>query len=186
MAIEIPPADIRDYLKAYKLGCAFVIEARGAGIQLGAGRELPRGVRIVQAWWTDSPTSARDVIAVALQSDLRAARRVGPFLAVAPAAGCAAVEAAASRLAIRLGPHDATVSKAKDCVARLDEALQRARSSGELKHFNSEFRRRRERAALSNAVFMSYPQALSKYRTAVAAAIAGELAPIEIVAKVFD
>jgi hypothetical protein len=71
-------------------------------------------------------------------------------------------------------------------VGRLNAILDQAKERGDLRSFNREFSRRRQLAALSRVGFMTYGQALNRYRALVASTIAGNVSPIEIMAKVFD
>jgi hypothetical protein len=82
-------------------------------------------------------------------------------------------------------PNAAVLAKAKATVGRLDAALEKARSGGELQDFNAEYRRRRRMAAAARVSFPSYPVVLARYRSALASAISGSMAPQEIMAAVF-
>jgi hypothetical protein len=179
MPIELPSRAVVDYLKSFNIAAVFIIASR-AGIQIGAGRELPSGC--ASAWWCQHLVDAKHVVDVALACDLRRAPRRGPFFAVPPAVGCAAVEASAARLGIALAGHDATLAKARACVGRLDAGLARAKAAGDLRDFNREFQRRRRMAGGS---FPSYQQMLDRYRTALASSIAGSIPPGEIIRAVF-
>jgi hypothetical protein len=179
--MPIPPLDraIADYLKSFDLAAVFIISTR-AGIQLGAGRELPR---CEAAWWCQQVVDAHMVVDLAVRCDLRTAPRKGRFLAVPEPVGAAAVRSAAGRLGVSLSDHAAVLAKAGAAVMRLNGALAEARDRGDLQSFNRIYRERRQRAG---GRFMSYDQALAKYRAGLASSIAGNAVPWEIIRTVFD
>jgi hypothetical protein len=68
-------------------------------------------------------------------------------------------------------------------VGRLNGHLDRAKADGSLRDFNREFQRRRRMAGGS---FMSYQEALARYRAGLASALAGGTVPEDIIRAVFD
>jgi hypothetical protein len=118
--MPIPPLDraLCDYLKSFDIAAVFIIASR-AGIALGAGRELPGGLRIEAAFWCQQLVDAHHVVDVALACDLRTAVRRGRFLAVPAPVGCAAVRDAAGRLGVSLSENEAVLARAAAAVRRL-------------------------------------------------------------------
>jgi hypothetical protein len=62
----------------------------------------------------------------------------------------------------------------------------RRKASGGLHHFNRAFRERRRAAAATGVVFPVYAKMPARYRAALAASIVGNVAPDEVMGRVFD
>ena len=82
------------------------------------------------------------------------------------------IVAAAAQLGIAHA-HDEAVTRARAAVARINAVLNAAHDRGDLKFFNSEFRRRRMAARAAGVSFMSYATAMQRLRKELACVAAG-------------
>ena len=149
---------VRDYLAAFDLRAVFV--APGGDVRVG----LDSGVAD-SAWWT----GRRDAHRVA-----RRARSTVPI----------DIPAATAQLGILLTEHDEAVARARAAVTRINATLAAAHARGDLRFFNSEFRRRRAAARAAGVSLMRYAEAMRRLRRELACVAAGRILA-GVVARVF-
>lgn len=149
---------VRDYLATFDVRAIFV--APNGDVRVG----LDPGVALA-AWWT----GRRDAHRVA-----RRARGMAPV----------DIPAAAAQLGIPLTEHAVATARARAAVTRISVVLAAAHDRGDLKFFNSEFRRRRTAARAAGERFMSYAEAMRRLRRELACVAAGRITAL-MVARVF-
>jgi hypothetical protein len=150
---------IRDYLAAFDLAAVFI--APGGDVLVG----LDPGA-VDAAWWT----TRRDAH--------RVARR-------AKAMSKPDILAAARDLDVALTEHRVAVRRARAAVERIGVVLTAAQNNGDLKFFNSEYRRRRVAARAAGRRFMTYTVAVRRLRAALAGAAAKGEVTAGVLAQVF-
>lgn len=126
----------RAYLRAQGIA---VIAVTADGV-VKIARDIARIHKPVAAWWCE-PAGAV------------------PLLKHCRESGSNDVPAAARELCIILTPHDRVAARAAVYVARIDDALLRAKRCGLLGEFNGAYRRARRAARAEGRGFMSYATA---------------------------
>ena len=140
---------VRDYLAAFDLRAVFVAPA--GDVRVG----LDPGVADA-AWWT----GWRDAH--------RVARRAAHMKTTD-------ILAAAADLDIAVTPHARAMARAQAAVGRIDARLAEAQANGDLRFFNSEFKRRRLEAAAAGQHFVSYSDATRRLLRELAGIAAGKI-----------
>jgi hypothetical protein len=144
MSVPKIPARVRNYLFTFG-STSIAVTARGALVLTPdpAGHEA--------AWWLKRVDAQRLLAACYVKGD---------------------VEAAAKRLQIPLTSHEVAVMRADQRLAQLDQILEQAQQSGDLRRFNATYQARRIRAQAAGQKFMSYGTAQEKLKRQLVAAIA--------------
>jgi hypothetical protein len=82
------------------------------------------------------------------------------------------IQAIARRLGVALTEHAIVLTRASAAIERIEAALGEAQRRGDLKFFNTEYKRRRAQAAAAGQSFMSYGEARARLHKAIAGAAA--------------
>jgi hypothetical protein len=93
---------------------------------------------------------------------------------------------AARQLKVRVVEHPAAMQRVEELVKRLDARMSSARQEGELALFNKSYKEYRQRRFVAGKPSMTYAQARSRLRAALAEVAAGKAPPSGIIARVFD
>ncbi len=152
------PSPILNYVGAFDLACiARTRDARFYVTRNPAGAE--------SAWWCEA------VLAGALARAVRSGEDV---------------PVAAARLGIAISDHATVARRASAAVARIEAALQQAEAGGDMKFFNTEYRRRRQAARRRGQGFITYNRARARLGEAIAGAAATGTLDRTLVAAVFE
>jgi hypothetical protein len=138
------PARVRNYLFTFG-SIAIALKARGV-IVLTAN---PAGAE--QAFWLKRTDGQRLLDECRVRGD---------------------IEAAARRLKIILTPHDLVMMKTDRALCQIDTILQMAQENGDLKRFNTLYKRKRLAALALGNRYMSYSTARQRLQRALVDAIA--------------
>jgi hypothetical protein len=144
MPIPKIPARVRNYL--FTFGSTSIAVTRRGAVLLTAN---PEGHE--SAWWLKREVAKTLLNECFIKGD---------------------IEAAAARLNITLTPFEVGVMKADKALKCLDDILQQAQASGDLKRFNAIYRARRILAQALGTKFMSYRTAQERLKRSLVAAIA--------------
>ena len=166
------PKPVRDYLAGFNLGCILVSST--GDIQVVGSNHLAHMSSVAALWWTQDRATAHQVV-----------RAIGEQRPGSVEGAVAEIRAAAARVDTVLSEHGVVVARAQAALDQMQEKLSAAQRAGDLKLFNSEYRRRREAARTAGRGFMSYNTAMARLRKLLAGAAAG--APVsDLVATVFE
>jgi hypothetical protein len=168
MAFILPRGAERDYLAAYGLVAIYVATLPTGGILVGTSRDLLQSLlairrthanaAIVSAHWVQNAHKAwliRSYIARDSEGVLMTPRTVQ-----------ARIEAAGARMHIALTDHDTIMERVRMAVEYVEAKIAEAQAAGELRWFNSAFRKWRLEANARGRT-MSYAEARARLRRAL-------------------
>ena len=167
------PALIAAYREGLALACIAIIGDAGTvriaalapGEPTGEGGEA-----VLQRFWCRRAAHAEAIVGAA-----RRRRRNAGDPAGALASACAAITAAAKRLAVSLQSDQELDAEATAAIARLDEEMQQQMRAGALKPVNRAYRDYRLAAAAGGEKCTPYAQWLDRYKANLMREIAANL-----------
>jgi hypothetical protein len=139
------PRAVADYVRAFDLTAICAYRDGRVGVSRNP-------VGAAAAWWVEAEQAG---------AVIRLARKDGSDIQVV-----------ARRLGVAVTEHAIVLKRASAAIERIEAALREAQRRGDLKFFNSEYKRRRGAAVAAGQTLMSYGEARARLHKAVASAAA--------------